>query len=572
MRTVVAAMTFALVGSLFPAAPAGAAQQTLLWDTAWSITNKATAAEIETYFDHLAEAGFAGTWLMLAPFYWQGGMAAEIPDLGEAMESFSAPNPAYLARMDFILDEAAERGLQIAMAVAWAADYAGVRPGIEGHAAPLFDDWFDPADPDHGQKAFEYGALLGQRWGSHPGLHSWVLGGDYWFADSEALAAETWSMIAAGLDEAGGPQLKTYGPGGFASSWHIFAAESWVDYVSFNHHCLTPAELQAALESLAIYGKPVVAAEVRYDEDLPPFCGPLMTETDADDIRADTEATVAAGAVGYVYGHHDRWAWDPGALVVLGSPGELAAIDVLVPGPEPVPTAEVVLVEPNGLWHVRVDGQPDWTFWYGVPGDTPLLGDWDGDGLATPGMYRASNGFAYLTNEVPADGSVAVGDPALTFFYGIPGDQVFVGDWDGDGSDSLGINRGGKLFLRNDNSTGFADLEFWFGQAGDIAFGGNIAGGLIDELLLYRPETGMVFLTNDLPVGDLASTDGAFSVGEVEGITIGDWDGDGVESVGLVNAGAVRLKNTNDSGPPDITYEWGQSGWAPVAGIWTEGG
>ena len=66
------------------------------------------------------------------------------------------------------------------------------------------------------------------------------------------------------------------------------------------------------------------------------------------------------------------------------------------------------------------------------PGDTPLLGDWDGDGLATPGMYRESNGFAYLTNEFPADGSVAVGDPALTFFYGIPGDQVFVGDWDGD--------------------------------------------------------------------------------------------------------------------------------------------
>ena len=74
---------------------------------------------------------------------------------------------------------------------------------------------------------------------------------------------------------------------------------------------------------------------------------------------------------------------------------------------DPEPVAEVVLVEPNGLWHGQVDGQPDWTFWYGVPGDTPLLGDWDGDGLATPGMYRSSNGFAYLTNEFPADGSVA---------------------------------------------------------------------------------------------------------------------------------------------------------------------
>ena len=82
----------------------------------------------------------------------------------------------------------------------------------------------------------------------------------------------------------------------------------------------------------------------------------------------------------------------------------------------------------------------------------------------------------------------------------------------------------------------------------------------------------MVYLTDDLPVGDVASTAGSFSVGEVEGLTIGDWDGDGIDSVGFVDAGAVRLKNTNDSGPPDITYEWGQSGWAPVAGIWTEGG
>ena len=51
------------------------------------------------------------------------------------MESFSPPNPAYLARMDFILDEAAERGVQVAVAIAWAADYAGVRPGLQDRPA-----------------------------------------------------------------------------------------------------------------------------------------------------------------------------------------------------------------------------------------------------------------------------------------------------------------------------------------------------------------------------------------------------------------------------------------------------
>ncbi|NNF87979.1 MAG: DUF4038 domain-containing protein [Acidimicrobiia bacterium] len=576
MRTVVAALLFALVASLFPAAPVGAAQQVRLWDTAWSLPNNATDAEIEQYLTHLADNGFDGTWVSLAPFTWQGGLSDKIPGTNIAMESFSPPNPAYLARMDFILDEAAERGIQVAVAIAWAADYAGVRPGLQDREPPTpFDDWFDPDDPNNGQKAYDYGFLLGQRWGNHAGLDSWVLGGDYWFGDSEASTAETWSMMAAGLDAAGAPEPKTYGPGGFTSSFNIFAGEPWLDYVSLNQHCLTPAELQSALEALAVHGKPVVAAEVRYEEDQPPFCS--WTEPhDADDIRADAEAILASGAVGYVYGHADRWGWYPTAIASLGSPGEQAAIEVLVPDPEPEPepepVAEIVLVEPNGLWHVRVDGQPDWTFWYGMPGDTPLLGDWDGDGVATPGMFRSSNGFVYLTNVFPADGSVAVGDPALTFFYGIPGDQVFVGDWNGDGRDSLGISRAGKLFLRNANSTGPADLEFWFGQPDDIAMAGNIDGGTLDEVLLYRPSTGMVYLTNDLPSGDLASTDGSFSVGQVESLAVGDWDGDGIETVGVVDDGEVRLRNSNSSGAPDVTYSWGEPGWVPVAGVRTEAG
>ena len=101
---------------------------------------------------------------------------------------------------------------------------------------------------------------------------------------------------------------------------------------------------------------------------------------------------------------------------------------------------QVLLVEPNGRWHVRFPGASDYTFWYGVAGDVPLLGDWDGDGYDTPGMYRASNGFAYLTNDLPPNGGVGFGDPALTFFFGIPGDRVFVGDWNGDGIDTLRLH------------------------------------------------------------------------------------------------------------------------------------
>lgn len=566
MRLVVAAMLLALGASvLAPTGSADAQPGFELFDTAWALPNKATPAEVEAYFDHLAAAGFDGVWVMMAPHYWMGGLADE-NWAGHAMESFSPPNPDYLSHMDWLFDEAAARGLQIANAIAWAVDYAGTRPGIEGKPVPAFDDWFDPDDPNVGQKAFDYGFLVGSRWKGHPGLHSWVLGGDYWDGSTEATMTETYEQMAAGIRAAGSTEPITYGPGGFASSWHLFADAPWVDYVSHNAHCLSAADLQHELEVLGQYGKPVVAAEVRYEEELAPWCVPTFTVT-PEMIRDDVIATVASGAAGYVLGHNDRWAWDPGAMASLGSGGELYAREVLGLIDPPPPTSEVVLVEPNGLWHVRVDGQPDWIFWYGVPGDTPLFGDWDGDGVATPGMYRPSNGFAYLTNTLPANGSVAVADPALTFFYGVPQDQVFVGDWDGDGADSLGIARYGKLFLRNQNSTGVADIEFWFGEPGDVAFGGNSDADPADEVFVYRPSTGTVYYTDNLPNGGAAVPAGSFSIGAVDALTVGDWDGDNIDTVGMQIGGMVRLKNSNTTGPHDVEYAWGDASWMPVSGV-----
>ncbi len=226
----------------------------------------------------------------------------------------------------------------------------------------------------------------------------------------------------------------------------------------------------------------------------------------------------------------------------------------------------VVLVEPSGRWHIRTSGIVDYTFWYGVPGDVPLLGDWDGDGDDTPGMYRPSTGFAYLTNELPPDRGVGVADPSLTFYFGIPGDQVFGGDWDGDGDDTLGISRSGHLYLRNSNTTGFADLDFWFGAADDLAYGGDPDGDGSDNVLVYRGSTGFVYYRNSNTSG---IADGGAYFGEpTDRFVMGDWDGDGDDTVGMFRPSERRvyLSNSLESGPADVTYTWGQSSWLPVAG------
>jgi hypothetical protein len=226
---------------------------------------------------------------------------------------------------------------------------------------------------------------------------------------------------------------------------------------------------------------------------------------------------------------------------------------------------DVLLVEPNGRWHIRRPGNPDYTFFYGIPGDVPLFGDWDNDGFDTPGMYRPSSGFVYLTNTLPPDAGVGVGENF--FFYGNPGDQVFVGDWDGINGDSLGISRNGKMFLRNTNNTGPADVEFWFGLNTDLAFGANADGVDDDSVMVWRPTNSFLYYRNTLDTG--VADDEFFFGNPGDLFVVGDWNADGIDTAGVFRSSdtTVYLKNTNVTGPADVSYVWGSPGWTPVAGV-----
>jgi len=228
----------------------------------------------------------------------------------------------------------------------------------------------------------------------------------------------------------------------------------------------------------------------------------------------------------------------------------------------------VVLVEPNGRWHIQIPGSVDYTFWFGVPGDIPLLGDWDGDGVDTPGAYRPSEGSVHLTNEIPA--YLSAGHSVdTTFFFGMPGDRVFAGDWDGDGIDTLGLSRRGHVFLANTNATTVADRHFWFGTHRDIPQAADTDGNGIDGLLLHRTSSSSVFYTNDIPRSLVAEASGAFYYGTSgDALVVGDWDGDGVDSPGVFrpSTATVHTRDLLATGPADTSHRFGRAGWRAVAG------
>ena len=157
----------------------------------------------------------------------------------------------------------------------------------------------------------------------------------------------------------------------------------------------------------------------------------------------------------------------------------------------------------NGQWLLRNSnsgGGVDISFNWGAPGDVPIVGDWDGDGDTTIGVWRASTFFLRNTN--------SAGGVDASFSWGVSTDLPIAGDWDGDGDTTIGVFRAGTWFIRNTNSGGGVDATFGWG------------------------------VPTDVPL-------------------VGDWDGTNSVTPGIRRGATFFQRNANTSGPVDTTFAWG---------------
>jgi hypothetical protein len=213
----------------------------------------------------------------------------------------------------------------------------------------------------------------------------------------------------------------------------------------------------------------------------------------------------------------------------------------------------------TGIWHLLGnDGNPV-SFYYGNPGDHPMVGDWDCDGIETPGLYRRSDGYVYLRN------SNTQGVADIRFYFGNPSDIPLAGDFDGDGCDTVSIYRPGesRVYVINrlgagEAGLGAADYSYDLGRDGDTAVVGDFDGDGIDSVGVFRPATGEFFAGaasyrfgrwNDLPV-------------------VADWNGDGTGTLGVYrpSSGEIRLRHQAASGDADEVFGFSVPAAMPVAG------
>ncbi len=140
-------------------------------------------------------------------------------------------------------------------------------------------------------------------------------------------------------------------------------------------------------------------------------------------------------------------------------------------------------------------GIADIRFFFGNPGDVPIAGDFNNDGFDTVSIYRPSNQTFYIINEL-GENDGGLGAAEFFYVFGNPGDQPFVGDFDGDGTETVGLHREstGLVYFRNSHTQGNAEAEFIFGNPGDRLVAGDWTGDSVFTPALFRPsDTTMYF-------------------------------------------------------------------------------
>ncbi len=130
--------------------------------------------------------------------------------------------------------------------------------------------------------------------------------------------------------------------------------------------------------------------------------------------------------------------------------------------------------------------------------------------------------------------------------------------------DLPGVRRGEELLLRSALTSGPATEMIGFGRAGDVPLVGDWDGDGVDDLGVWRDGT---FLLDTDGRGGRAEI--VFGYGRASDVpVVGDWDGDGVDGVGVRRGSRWLLRNRLRGGRAQISFGYGRASDVPVVGDW----
>jgi hypothetical protein len=165
-----------------------------------------------------------------------------------------------------------------------------------------------------------------------------------------------------------------------------------------------------------------------------------------------------------------------------------------------------------------------------------------------------------------------------TFDYGLPGDVPIMADFSNSGVRTAAVVRGTRhgvagtadrltWYIRQIEGPGDPELIVEYGQAGDIPVVGDWNGNGVHTVGVVR---GNRWLLRDSNSSGGATYD--FTFGQSGDIpVVGDWNGDGRTGIGVVRGDRWLLRDALSSGPAQYDFTFIGSG-RPVTGDWNGNG
>ena len=241
---------------------------------------------------------------------------------------------------------------------------------------------------------------------------------------------------------------------------------------------------------------------------------------------------------------------------------------------------------------------------FGLSDGIPVVGDFNGDGASEFGVFRDGEWFIDLNGNGLWDKN------DIWARLGDIGDMPAIGDWDADGKDDIAVHgpawpgddqaidvepglpdpenlpssrpknpppvakeatTGGRLLqipAKNIQRGDLIDHVFRFGSSDQLPVAGDWNGDGVSTIGVYRDGTWRLDIDGD---GKFTEKDEIFGFGRKGDIPlVGDFDGDGRDDVGVYRAGKWIIDSNHDRelDAHDKVFEFGGVNDRPVVGDW----
>lgn len=205
-------------------------------------------------------------------------------------------------------------------------------------------------------------------------------------------------------------------------------------------------------------------------------------------------------------------------------------------------------------------GSADFIARYGRVTDEVFVGDWNGDGIDTLAVRRG--------NQFIVNNSISGGEVPIEFTFGRPGDEVYVGDWDGDGFDTFAVRRGNMFDMRRDLLGAQGVDRIHYGRARDTVVVGDWDGNGTDTITVRRGNAYYIVNTNRTGWADRVIHYGRAG----DGVLVGDWNSDGSDSLAVVRGVQFFVRNDLATGYAEYEFVYGRAGDRVYLGDWDGNG